>query len=298
MKENKYTISEAAKLLSVENHVLRYWEEELELDIPRNELGHRYYREEEIQLLHCIKELKNKGFQLKAVKEVLPDLEQKKLIDIHKLLMTQEELENQELEEAQREAQKEKDSQREREIQHGKDTQRGRENGQQRENKMYSSEENNRNTFQNNAGNTKKSGANNRNSERNYNSIINNGTTKENRSCKVVAIHQNENEATALSQHQEKMQQFEEIMGRIVGKALREQAENLSDAMGNHLCNKMLREVDELMVEQEQREEERYKKLDEAIRSTQKARQEIAVSKDGIFKKKSRFFRKNKRKGI
>ena len=93
------------------------------------------------------------------------------------------------------------------------------------------------------------------------------------------------------------MQQFEEIMGRIVGKALREQAENLGDAMGNHLCNKMLREVDELMVEQEQREEERYKKLDEAIRSTQKARQEIAVSKDGIFKKKSRFFRKNKRKG-
>ena len=123
-----------------------------------------------------------------------------------------------------------------------------------------------------------------------------NGTVKEDRNCKVVTIHQNEK--SALAEHEEKMQQFEEIMGRIVGKALREQAENLGDAMGNHLCNKMLREVDELMVEQEQREEERYKKLDEAIRSTQKARQEIAVSKDGIFKKKSRFFRKNKRKGI
>ena len=107
MKENKYTISEAARLLSVENHVLRYWEEELELKIPRNELGHRYYREEEIQLLHCIKELKNKGFQLKAVKEVLPDLEQKKLIDIHKLLITQEELENQELEQLEQARQKE-----------------------------------------------------------------------------------------------------------------------------------------------------------------------------------------------
>ncbi len=92
------------------------------------------------------------------------------------------------------------------------------------------------------------------------------------------------------------MQQFEDIMGRIVGKALREQAENLGDAMGNHLCNKMLREVDELMVEQEQREEERYKRLDETIRSVQKARQEVAVSKDGAFKKKSLFFRKNKRK--
>ena len=290
MKENKYTISEAAKLLAVENHVLRYWEEELELNIPRNELGHRYYREEEIQLLHCIKELKNKGFQLKAVKEVLPDLEQKKLIDIHKLLTTQEELENQELEEAQREAQQEKDSQREREAQ------RGKENEQQRNSKLYSPEENTRTAFENSSGNNKKDGTNNKNSNRNHNNASNNGTVKEDRSCKVVAIHQNE--SAALAQHEEKMQQFEEIMGRIVGKALREQAENLGDAMGNHLCNKMLREVDELMVEQEQREEERYKKLDEAIRSTQKARQEIAVSKDGIFKKKSRFFRKNKRKGI
>ena len=292
MKENKYTISEAARLLSVENHVLRYWEEELELNIPRNELGHRYYREEEIQLLHCIKELKNKGFQLKAVKEVLPDLEQKKLIDIHKLLTTQEELENQELEEAQQE----KDSQREREMQHRKDAQRERENEQQRNSKLYSSEENGRNTFGNSSGNNKKGSTNNKNSDRNHNNNSSNGIEKEDRNCKVVAIHQNE--SAALAQHEEKMQQFEEIMGRIVGKALREQAENLGDAMGNHLCNKMLREVDELMVEQEQREEERYKKLDEAIRSTQKARQEIAVSKDGIFKKKSRFFRKNKRKGI
>ena len=275
MKENKYTISEAARLLSVENHVLRYWEEELELNIPRNELGHRYYREEEIQLLHCIKELKNKGFQLKAVKEVLPDLEQKKLIDIHKLLTTQEELENQELEE---------------------ERQNGKENEQQRNSKVYFSEENDRDTFENRSGNNKKGRTNNRNSDRNHNSTNSNGTVKEDRNCKVVTIHQNEK--SALAEHEEKMQQFEEIMGRIVGKALREQAENLGDAMGNHLCNKMLREVDELMVEQEQREEERYKKLDEAIRSTQKARQEIAVSKDGIFKKKSRFFRKNKRKGI
>ena len=274
MKENKYTISEAARLLSVENHVLRYWEEELELNIPRNELGHRYYREEEIQLLHCIKELKNKGFQLKAVKEVLPDLEQKKLIDIHKLLTTQEELENQELEEAQKEAEQQRDSQTEREMQRGKERQNGKENEQQRNSKVYFSEENDRDTFENSSGNNKKGRTNNRNSDRNHNSTNSNGTVKE------------------------EMQQFEEIMGRIVGKALREQAENLGDAMGNHLCNKMLREVDELMVEQEQREEERYKKLDEAIRSTQKARQEIAVSKDGIFKKKSRFFRKNKRKGI
>ena len=141
MKENKYTISEAARLLSVENHVLRYWEEELELNIPRNELGHRYYREEEIQLLHCIKELKNKEFQLKAVKELLPDLEQKNLIDLHKQLTTLEELENQELEEAQKEADQQRDSQTEREMQRGKERQNGKENEQQRNSKVYFSEE-------------------------------------------------------------------------------------------------------------------------------------------------------------
>ena len=110
----------------------------------------------------------------------------------------------------------------------------------------------------------------------------------------TIAIH-NKTEDAAVAEREAKMQQFEDIMGRIVGKALREQAENLGDAMGNHLCNKMLREVDELMVEQEQREEERYKRLDETIRSVQKARQEVAVSKDGT-RKKSLFFRKNKRK--
>ena len=255
MKENKYTISEAARLLSVENHVLRYWEEELELKIPRNELGHRYYREEEIQLLHCIKELKNKGFQLKAVKEVLPDLEQKKLIDIHKLLTTQEELENQELEQLEQARQKEM-------------TQRDEVQRQdiQKENRRKETEEQNREETEGDSG----------------------------KNCKVIAIH-NKTEDAAVAEREAKMQQFEDIMGRIVGKALREQAENLGDAMGNHLCNKMLREVDELMVEQEQREEERYKRLDETIRSVQKARQEVAVSKDGT-RKKSLFFRKNKRK--
>ena len=36
-----YLISEAAKKVDVETHVLRYWEEELELPIKRNELWHR-----------------------------------------------------------------------------------------------------------------------------------------------------------------------------------------------------------------------------------------------------------------
>ena len=36
MENARYMISDAANIVNVESHVLRYWEEELELAIPRN----------------------------------------------------------------------------------------------------------------------------------------------------------------------------------------------------------------------------------------------------------------------
>ena len=61
MKEVRYMISDAAKKINVEPHVLRYWEEELEVGIPRNEMGHRYYTEEDIARFRRVKELKEQG---------------------------------------------------------------------------------------------------------------------------------------------------------------------------------------------------------------------------------------------
>ena len=66
-----YYISEAAKKVQVESHVLRYWEDELELPIMRNEMGHRYYTEQDIKQLQEIKQLKEQGLQLKAIRTVL-----------------------------------------------------------------------------------------------------------------------------------------------------------------------------------------------------------------------------------
>lgn len=66
-----YYISEAAKKVQVESHVLRYWEEELELPIRRNEMGHRCYTEQDIKKLQEIKQLKEQGLQLKAIRTVL-----------------------------------------------------------------------------------------------------------------------------------------------------------------------------------------------------------------------------------
>lgn len=74
MGEVRYMISEAAKRVNVETHVLRYWEEELELPIGRTEMGHRYYTEENLQLFRCIKELKEQGMFLKDLKDLIPDM--------------------------------------------------------------------------------------------------------------------------------------------------------------------------------------------------------------------------------
>lgn len=66
-----YYISEAAQKVQVESHVLRYWEDELELPIMRNEMGHRYYTEQDIKKLQDIKQLKEQGLQLKAIRTIL-----------------------------------------------------------------------------------------------------------------------------------------------------------------------------------------------------------------------------------
>lgn len=68
MEGKLYLISEAAKEIHVENHVLRYWEEELALPVKRNAQGHRYYTEEDVATLKKIKRLKEQGLQLKAIR--------------------------------------------------------------------------------------------------------------------------------------------------------------------------------------------------------------------------------------
>lgn len=66
-----YQISEASRLLAVEAHVLRYWEEELGMIIPRNEMGHRYYTEEHLRIFSRVKDMKERGYQLRAIRAIL-----------------------------------------------------------------------------------------------------------------------------------------------------------------------------------------------------------------------------------
>ena len=71
MAERRYSISQAGRLVGVENHVLRYWEDELHLEIPRDRKNQRYYTKLHIEMFQKINELKEKGYQLKAIEPVL-----------------------------------------------------------------------------------------------------------------------------------------------------------------------------------------------------------------------------------
>ena len=64
-----YTISEAAKVMEVEPHVLRYWEEELGLDISRNSMGHRIYTDDDLKTFRAIKQLKANHVALKEIRQ-------------------------------------------------------------------------------------------------------------------------------------------------------------------------------------------------------------------------------------
>ena len=75
--DKRYTVAQAVQITGVKPYVLRYWEEELDLRISRNELGHRYYTGYDIQLFMNIQELKKRGLQLKAIKELIPQIARK-----------------------------------------------------------------------------------------------------------------------------------------------------------------------------------------------------------------------------
>ncbi|MBQ9766401.1 MAG: MerR family transcriptional regulator [Lachnospiraceae bacterium] len=193
MDTRRYMISDASKQVDVESHVLRYWEEELELDIPRNEMGHRYYTEENIKVLKNIKLLKEQGFQLKAIKMIVPELGNIRESNLDYMLSLKDELNEKALEE-----------QEEMPI-------RG----------------------------------------------------------ELANI---EDKPVTVFKSEEKMHQFQMVMSNIVAKALQENNALLGKEVSERVSDNVLKEMDYLMRMREEREDERFKQLDETIRTFQKNR--------------------------
>lgn len=181
MDKLRYMISDAANMVKVEAHVLRYWEEELELEIPRNEMGHRYYTKENIQQFLKIKELKEQGYQLKAIKMVI---QSGKNPEEAAALTSQAVTENYELSQPQR-------------------------------------------------------------------------NMAETRHASAVS-----NEKA----YEDKMAQFRLLMSGIVKEALAENNQALGREVGENVGDRVLKEMNYLMREQDEQEEERFRKLDTAIR--------------------------------
>ena len=187
MEKLRYMISDAADMVHVETHVLRYWEEELELTIPRNEMGHRYYTRENIKEFQRIKELKEQGYQLRAIRMILH-------------------------------------------------------NGNLEPIKEETEQDWYVNTMDN----------------------LPQGLPLQRKESKV----QNMTQETERLSAEERMAQFRELMSDIVGQAIAQNNEALSETIGKDVQERVLKEMNYLMREQEAAQEERYRKLDAAIRGS------------------------------
>ena len=212
MDEVHYLISDASRKVDVEAHVLRYWEEELELGIPRNEMGHRYYTDFHIRLFKQVKNLKEKGYQLKAIKHALEQMKKDGKLEGE---LTDELL------------------------------------------------------------------------ERDMDAALK--ELKEEESTAMVAAT---GEGMALpASAEEKMAQFQQMMNLIIGRALEVNNEKLSQDISCLVKERLAGEMELLLKDSDQKEEERFRLLDETIRSFQKSGQEEAAAAKVPFFKKKRFGR-------
>jgi DNA-binding transcriptional MerR regulator len=87
---------------------------------------------------------------------------------------------------------------------------------------------------------------------------------------------------------EDRMAQFRELMSEIVGRAIAQNNEELSQNIGTEVQERVLKEMNYLMREQENSAEERYKKLDAAIRGELKKRRPLFAKKDAESRKKIR----------
>jgi len=185
--------------------VLRYWEEELEIEVPRNEMGHRYYTDYYINLFKSIKDLKDQGFLLKAIKMLMPRLSEGKSVESMDTL----------------------------EVVPGE-------------------------------------------------------------SVEVAQAEEASLDATTIGTasagkalNGDKMQQFQMILTNIIVGAMEQNNESLSNEVSNKVSESVIKEMDYLLRLKEEREEERFKKIDELIRNSQKSKKETAgTGKRGFFRKK------------
>ena len=253
MNETIHLISDTSRQLNVEPHVLRYWEEELDMKIHRNEMGHRCYTADDIRVLQDIQAMKEQGFQLKAIKLVLPEMYNNPNFN-WRALLDQREVMNRAAEQAQ-------------EVHTSPEEAAG-------SSKVVAMEQARASHTQSRSGNL---------------------PLKE-KETEIQPLANTKSQPPVDTMSAEfKLEQFQEIMTKIVGRALEANNRSLTGAISNEVSDKVsdrvIKQMDYVMREKEEREEERFRKLDEAIRLRQKANAEVAAAvEEGKRKKKKKLF--------
>ena len=67
------SVKDVAEMLETEAYVLRFYEKELNLDIKRNNKGHRVYTLEDVEVFRKIQDMREQGLQLKAIEAIVHD---------------------------------------------------------------------------------------------------------------------------------------------------------------------------------------------------------------------------------
>ena len=253
MSETRYIISDAAKMIDVEPHVLRYWEEELGMEIPRNEMGHRYYTDKEVRLFTMVRDLKDKGFQLKAIKMILSAIDSEensnKIISLDEIRKNYENAQKQENEDTPKNNSADPDIQL-------------KDNGQS---KINSGTAKNVSTVEFSQNTASKTSDGNQSKLTEQGEMIQSKSQSDTAQQTVVGEDQENHEETGLLASrmsgdvsvpltsEEKMAHFKYMMDSIVMQALKKNNQTLEKQISDQISERLISEMDMLLKLQEER---------------------------------------------
>lgn len=69
--KDRYTITELSQRLNITDHALRYYEKEFNINVPKDHRGRRYYTPDLANLMFQIKNMRDEGLEIKAIKKIL-----------------------------------------------------------------------------------------------------------------------------------------------------------------------------------------------------------------------------------
>ncbi|MBO6113911.1 MAG: MerR family transcriptional regulator [Lachnospiraceae bacterium] len=242
-----YMIKDAARELNVEAHVLRYWEEELGLAIKRNSMGHRYYDEKDILIFKNVQELKKRGLSLKDIRDGI--------------------------DKARSEQTKESSALKSGEV-----------SGEVKEEFVPLSETLNQSDNEENNGKITE-----KNNLKYFGEKDLKITDKKDLKTidKIEADNIKDKKTDELKIVDFKLAQLQSVMNRVVANALRENKDIITSSIKEEITADVMKQFDTVMREKEEREEKRYKKLDEYLRELQRSNLEAAAARErGFFKRK------------